>query len=468
MSEVSLEEFQMGEISRLEELVDQRSLKDLVTSFVELFRLPIRVFSEQGTLLSGNVKQSELDEYLSQDPIGKVKVREIIELIREASTKRVPEVVLCFSGARYLVVPIMVDGRRLGRYIMGPYLDSDLKEVPPTLVEAAASLEPAQVRELLLKMPRAGSKTVSQIAQHLSTTLDLILFNGQKALLTSNMHLASVRESFRDLQETNAELTKAYEGLKELDRLKSNFLATVSHELRTPLTSIIGYSEMLKEGLAGPIEGEQREFVETIHEKGHQLLELITGLLDLTKLDSGTLSMEKHEVEAKDLLADVVSTLAPTAFKRQVTLNAKADSAIPALYADPVRLRQVLLNLTENALKFTPSGGTVELSARLVQIARDPAEDGDGHVLMAARQTALELRVADSGIGIPDEEKEKIFAAFYQVDSSSTREAGGTGLGLSIVKRILEAHRGQVRVENNQPRGTVMVVTIPYRKGTLS
>jgi signal transduction histidine kinase len=125
------------------------------------------------------------------------------------------------------------------------------------------------------------------------------------------MHLLSVRESYRELQDKNTSLQQAFDRLKELDRLKSNFLATVSHELRTPLTSIIGYSEMLKEGLAGGLSSEQTEYVTTIFEKGNQLLELITGLLDLSKLESGTLQMRSSEVDLSRLIDDVLSTLTP-------------------------------------------------------------------------------------------------------------------------------------------------------------
>jgi signal transduction histidine kinase len=317
-------------------------------------------------------------------------------------------------------------------------------------------------------MPRAREDTVRQIARHLRGTLDLILFSGHKALLTSSMHLASVRESFRDLQEKNGKLQEAYDRLKELDRLKSNFLATVSHELRTPLTSIIGYSEMLAEGIAGEMSGEQRDFVRTIHEKGEQLLELISGLLDLSKLESGTLAMRKTDVEVEHLITDVVQTVSPTARKRGVVVTGDVGEDVPKLWGDPTRLRQVLLNLTDNALKFTPEGGTVTITARATSVELEPGDDDGGLVLLRSKQPAVEIRVSDTGIGIPDDEKTKVFDAFYQVDSSSTRAVGGTGLGLSIVKRLVEGHEGRVTILDNQPQGAVFVVVIPCRRPTMS
>jgi signal transduction histidine kinase len=317
-------------------------------------------------------------------------------------------------------------------------------------------------------MPAAREEAVRHIGQHLRATLDLCLFSGHKALLASNMHLASMRESYRSLEVKNLELQEAFDRLKELDRLKSNFLATVSHELRTPLTSIIGYSEMLGEGIAGPLAGDQIEFVRTIHQKGEQLLELITGLLDLSKLESGTLAMKRRRVDVSTIVKDVAETLSPRAMKAGVSLEQQLEPAIPELYADPNRLRQVILNLAENALKFTPAGGRVTLGARAVTLMpeSDP-DEGGGVVLLAARQPAVALTVADTGIGIADGEKIKVFDPFYQVDSSSTREVEGTGLGLSIVKRLVDAHGGFVRIEDNQPQGARFVVTIPCRRATL-
>jgi signal transduction histidine kinase len=282
------------------------------------------------------------------------------------------------------------------------------------------------------------------------------------------MHLATVRDSYRELQDKTTKLQQAYDRLKELDRLKSNFLATVSHELRTPLTSIIGYSEMLVEGIAGDMTDEQREFVRTIREKGEQLLGLIKGLLDLSKLESGTMSMRKQNVDVRGLIQDVAQTLTPTARKKGVDLSVSVASALPPLWADPERIRQILLNLTENAVKFTPLGGKVMLSAELGSMESTSDADGGGLVLLSTKRSAIELRVTDTGIGIPEDERPRVFDAFYQVDSSSTREQGGTGLGLSIVKRLAEAHDGTVRIESNFPTGSVFVVQLPNRRASIA
>jgi signal transduction histidine kinase len=274
-----------------------------------------------------------------------------------------------------------------------------------------------------------------------------------------------VRENYRDLAEKNARLQEAYDKLKELDRLKSNFLATVSHELRTPLTSIIGYSEMLQAGIAGEMTEEQSGFVETIRSKGELLLSLITSLLDLNKLERGQLSIDPELVDPHAVLAEVQETYLPEAEKKHIKLEIECPPGLPELSADPVRLRQILINLAGNALKFTPEHGRVKLSAALAQITLHDADDDDGDglgaALMLAPEPAIEFKVTDSGIGIPPEHLSKIFDAFYQVDGSSTREYGGAGLGLAITKNLVDAHHGTIRVESRPNHGSTFSVILP-------
>jgi two-component system, NarL family, sensor histidine kinase BarA len=464
----TFEELTLGSGATLEELVDRQALQEMVDSFYELFRVPLRVLSDESGQLAGVPTEPEIYEYLKQYPKGRRRVLETLEAVRAADPAVGEDVDYdCFTGMCYLISSIGHDGRRIGRLLLGPFLPPTVRQVPIELLDADTGVDKEKIKELLAKMPRAQKKTVVQIARHLQRTLDLILFSGHKALLTSSMHLASVRESFRELEEKNRGLQEAFDRLKELDRLKSNFLATVSHELRTPLTSIIGYSEMLTEGIAGPLAPEQREFAATIHEKGRQLLELISGLLDLSKLESGTLAMRRTEVSIEPIVMDVLQTLAPLAREKRVELRVDLQPALPAVLGDSTRLRQVLLNLAENALKFTPAAGCVTIRCEAALVSSRP-EGEDGMILLAARQPALRISVIDTGVGIADVEKNKVFDAFYQVDSGSTREAGGTGLGLSIVKRLVEAHQGTVRIEDNAPAGAIFVVTIPLRHATIS
>ena len=368
------------------------------------------------------------------------------------------------TGERYVVIALRYDGRPLGRAVIGPYLLLADDTYPQALAKCDPLIVSDRIDQAWRQLPRSKDIGITQLLRHLRSILGLVLFSGHRALLASNMHVASIQESYRELSDKSATLQTAYERLKELDRLKSNFLATVSHELRTPLTSIIGYSEMLVAGIAGDINDEQRDFIGTIHDKGEQLLELIKGLLDLTKLESGTLNLHKLDTPILPILKDIVHTLTPTARNKGVILSATGDAGIPTLWGDAARLRQVFLNLTENAIKFTPRDGHVTLSAQITHVELPMDDEGPAIVLRGVKRPMIEVRVADTGIGIPETERPRVFDAFYQVDSSSTREQGGTGLGLSIVKRLVDAHDGTVEIEQNVPRGAVFVVRIPCKR----
>ncbi len=460
---VSAEDLVMDGRVRLEDLVDRDGLDELCRSFLALFGIPVRIYSTDGALLADATTEQELCAYVNTMPDGRNACAATVGNVRARLPGESGDLVHpCFTGALYRIIALEYDGRRVGRLIVGPFLPANLADVPATLLEVDRGIQKDRAQTLLGRMPRAKPDTITRIAGHLKAALDLILFSGHKSLVTSKMHLASVRESYRQLEDKTARLQEAFDRLKELDRLKSNFLATVSHELRTPLTSIIGYSEMLSEGLAGEMKPEQAEFVKTIHDNGQHLLSLIMGLLDLSKLESGTMRTKMRTIQIEPVIAEVVSTLTPTARKKGVKLECELADGLAPLRGDPERLRQVFLNLTENALKFTPASGSVTLRARMVSgDGSGDDDDGDGLTLLAPTRARLEVRVADTGIGIPAREREKVFDAFYQVDSSSTREYGGTGLGLSIVKRLVEAHGGTIGIEDNAPKGTQFVVSLP-------
>jgi len=465
----TFDELTLGHGVSLEDLIDRDALGEMVKSFHDLFGVPLRIFSEEGKLLGDSADQIPLYTFLNSVKAGRAALAEVAGKVKNlALSEDGMASYPCATGEHYRVAAIQYDGKRIGRMILGPFVTPAQVDTPQALLALDPELDPARLRELFQAMPRAEDDAVVKLARHLGRTLDVLMFSGHRALLTSNMHLASVRESFRELEDKNDKLQTAFDRLKELDRLKSNFLATVSHELRTPLTSIIGYSEMLVEGLAGEMTSEQHEFVQTIRDKGEQLLQLIKGLLDLSKLESGTMSLRKTQTDILGTLRDVAQTMTPTARKKEVELLVEVENGLPLIWADTERLRQVFLNLTENAIKFTPPQGKVTLSARMTAIEASRPEDAGGVVIMSARRTAIEFRVSDTGIGIPELERDRVFDAFYQVDSSSTREAGGTGLGLSIVRRLIDGHDGTVRITDNTPKGTVFVVTIPVKRATIS
>ncbi len=448
---------------RLEDLVDREAMHGMVASIEQVFGIPLRIVSNSGVSLASSTKEAPLCAMINEEPVGRRACSAIVsEVKRLRVTSSEGASHGCFTGAWYRVVPIEYEGGAIGRVILGPYLPPSVESVPDTLLAADERIDPARAADLLPHMARATEATAELAAKHLVSVLDVILWSGHKALLTSKMHLASMRESYRELSEKNTALEQAYERQQELDKLKSNFLATVSHELRTPLTSILGYSEMLASGIAGELTGPQLDFVQIIQAKSGELLKLIMSLLDLSKLESGTVMMRRSDVVIGAVLTEAASTVAPVSTKKSVTLTVDAPADLPVVLGDPERLRQVFVNLGENAIKFTPQGGTVQIVARQIATPMDDSSDDEpGIVLLAPLRQMVEVRVIDTGIGIPEQERDKVFDPFYQVDQTSTREHGGTGLGLSIVKRLVEAHHGTVHIEGNDPTGAVFVVRLP-------
>jgi two-component system sensor histidine kinase BarA len=448
-----------ADITRLEDVVDKQALAQVCRSFFDLFGISIRVFSRAGSMLSDVHEERAICRYVNSLPNGRRSCSTIVTAVKDLDPENGPIFHTCFTGAVYRVVPIEYHGRRVGRFVVGPYLPAELKEIPRSLVVLDDALDAEAARLHLAEMPRVRAETVERITAHLGGIVDLLLFSSHRAQLASEMHIASVRESYRELAEKNARLQTAYDKLKELDKLKSNFLATVSHELRTPLTSIIGYSEMLESGMAGDLGDEQKEFVETIRSKGEHLLSLITSMLDLGRLEQGSMKLKLEPLDPRALVQDVAKTLTPQAAKKNIKFSVHAAEGLGTIAADAVRLRQVLFNLTENAIKFTPDGGVVHLGA--TESEMESGDGGFGAVLLGAPRRAVAFTVRDTGIGMPEGELSKIFDAFYQIDGSATREHGGAGIGLSIVKRMTEMHGGEVKVKSEVGKGTTFTVEIP-------
>jgi signal transduction histidine kinase len=305
------------------------------------------------------------------------------------------------------------------------------------------------------------SDRLPEIADALTGILGAVLQAGFATWVTSEMHLAASESNFRALQQRNAELERAIAHLREVDQLKSNFLATVSHELRTPLTSIIGFSEMLAKGIAGPLNEEQTEYANTILERGEELLRLITQVLEMSKMEMGTMRLSLEPIELIDVVARAFSAATIPAERARVHLIQELDAGLPPVLIDSDKVQQVLVNLISNAIKFNRSEGHVLVRAELAPMRRPFEEDFFGEEVA----DALRVSVSDTGIGIPDDQLGRIFDAFYQVDSSSTREHGGAGLGLSIVRKLIEAHGGEVWAESMLGVGTTFHFTLPISEG---
>jgi two-component system, NarL family, sensor histidine kinase BarA len=431
----------------LGDLLDGRAFEDVCRSFAELYRVGLKVFDDAGNkLVDVKVGNADFCGYIWTKPAGREQCIATVGQVKNDPLGEEPVAtsVECFSGCRYVVQPILYEGDVLGRVVFGPFVPETLTALPPALTGIGPDFDATLASGFLEKIRRVHPGTAEKILKHFMDLLDVMVFTGHKNLIAAKLHIEAVQDSYRELQEKNRQLEVSYAKLKELDRLKSNFLATMSHELRTPLTSVIGYSEMMLEGLGGPLTAEQREYLGIIMEKGENLLQLITSILDISKIEAGRVRLVLSEVDVGQLMRDAVATVLPLARKKGLKVGCE-PSNLPRLHCDREKLRQCLVNLCSNAVKFTPAGGSITVSG-------EPR--GDARVA---------IHVADTGIGISEEHLPRVFDVFYQVDGSSTREYGGAGLGLAIVKSFVEAHGGAVTLRSILGAGTTFSVELPIR-----
>jgi len=249
--------------------------------------------------------------------------------------------------------------------------------------------------------------------------------------------------------------------IKRLESVRADFVANVSHELRTPLTAIKGYAETLLNGAFKDPATAQR-FLEIIDRHSERLSRLIDDLLTLSNLELGKTEFLKEGIVLADIVNEVFEIVREKAERGGITLVRHCPPELPSLTGDSDRLQQVLVNLVDNAIKYTPTGGMVTVNTRAV---RDPESGTQVHngVMPGTQQPGewIELSVTDTGSGIPEEDLPRLTQRFYRVDKARSRELGGTGLGLAIVKHIVQAHHGFLRIESQLKQGTTVRVFLP-------
>ncbi|MFZ1472702.1 MAG: ATP-binding protein, partial [Anaerolineae bacterium] len=269
------------------------------------------------------------------------------------------------------------------------------------------------------------------------------LLSGQVAVAIVNARL------YEDARLRAEKLAVAYAELKQLDRLKDEFVQTVSHELRTPLTFVCGYVDLLLEDVMGTLNPQQREALSIVSDRAAATVRLVNDIISMQQAE-----MEPRQPQPVDL-ADLVQTCGEsarmTALSHGIEMEVMVAPNLPPVLGDADRLGEVLDNLLANAIKFSPNGGVIRVTA-----APALARLGDGDA-----QTGIEVTIQDQGIGIAADQQTRIWERFYQVDSTKTRRFGGTGLGLAIAKRIIEAHGGVVGVESQLGAGSSFWFIVP-------
>lgn len=332
---------------------------------------------------------------------------------------------------------LVVDGR--GRILM-------VNDALRRLLSLASDVSDRMPLEIIRNAELEGAiRKAIQDGENVALELDLDK-SGEKtievnvvSILTSNRKMAEDSEGIRGAIAVFHDITR----LKQLERIRQDFVANVSHELRTPLTTIKGYAETLLDGALK--EDLAFQFVEVIKRHTDRLTKIVEDLLMLSKIETKEFQLKIEVISLPNFIDDVLDFVKEPAEKKKISLSRNAIPSLLAVQADRGYLEQILINLLDNAIKYTPEGGRVTVSA----VEKDSKD--------------IQFLIEDNGIGIPKEDLSRIFERFYRVDKGRSKEMGGTGLGLSIVKHLVQAHGGRVWVESQPGKGSTFYFTLPNR-----
>ncbi len=337
------------------------------------------------------------------------------------------------TGAAEAAQPMSVEQLvpRLGEYLVRNDYITDA-QLLDALAQQAAAGEGKPTRRIGQTLMEMGAITREALDQAVAQQLMEL----QSALVEANRSLE------KRVTERTAELEAALVKLAEFNQLKANFVANISHELRTPLTQIKGYNVLLSDGALGQVSKEQKEALGITTRAIERLEQLVNDLIGYASTAKGELTLKRRTLALADLITEVMDKSIAKAQRKGVLLSADVPPDLPPVLADDEKLRWVLLQLVDNAVKFTSTGGAVTLQVTLLG-------------------KRLRISVRDTGIGIPSGRREEIFESFRQLDGSSTRRYGGTGLGLALVRRIIEAHGSEMLVESEEGQGSTFAFTLP-------
>jgi signal transduction histidine kinase len=378
-----------------------------------------------------NIKFSQEDQFLdilkNAEPIDffdKLTSQDYIAQSEKLQTaiKFIPDPVFIPFVAQKNLVGLLVLGEKLSR---DRYTNDDLSLLKTLSYQGAIAIQNAVLYEQLRKHTDALEAAYNKLRKTYQESYGTTLPDASEG----------------DLDVAIAILA---DKLSQVDKLKSQFVANVSHDLKTPIASIKGYIDNLLDGIYGELTEKQTRNLKRVQDKCGVLISLINDLLDLSRIESGAITLQAKDVFLRELIEEVVVSLKPQSEEKNISISFSCESNL-CLTADPNRLRQILTNLLDNAVKFTEDGGAVNID-------------------VIDKNNEVEISVSDTGIGIPESEKQKIFDRFYQSTLTTKKVTKGTGLGLAIAKSLVEMHGGQLKVESEIGKGSRFYFTLPASK----
>ena len=423
---------------KLEDLINIPRLQVLMESFYAATDIPCGILDLDGNILVAVGWKDICTKFHRVNPLTEKRCREsdtvcAIKLYQTKKNKYVEY--KCRNGLFDVAFPIIVEDNYLANLFIGQFLyeEPDREFFQKQAEDVGFDVD--SYMGALDKVPILTRKKVDSIMDY---------YDKFSAMLT-DMGLESLKRKRAEeaLQLHAEELANAYEELKSLDKMKDEFLSNVGHELKTPMVSIIGYNELLNEENLGPLNAEQKKATEVVARSSEKLRTLIDSILYLSISNAGKINYVFNPIQISDLIDNVVSDMYPQIKEKRILIKKSVTGNIPLLNGDENYLAQLLVNLIDNAIKFTPSSGSITIAA-------DSKED------------KLHISVEDTGIGIPENLIPNLFQRFYQIDASTTRRYSGTGLGLYICKNIVEAHKGEIWVESEEGNGTKFHITLPF------
>jgi len=360
------------------------------------------------------------DQLTSRDYIAQSESENVSNLPLQTAIKFIPKPVFIPFVAQGNLVGLLILGEKLSK---DRYTNDDLSLLKTLSYQGATAIQNAILYEQLRKRTEALEAAYNNLRETYQESYGTIL----PAASEDDLDIA---------------IEMVADKLSQVDKLKSQFVANVSHDLRTPITSIKGYVDNLLDGIYGELTEKQTRNLGRVQSKCHELISLVNDLLDLSRIESDTIMFRTEEVLLREVVEEVVASLKPQADEKNISVGFSCANDL-GLSADPDRLKQVLTNLMDNAIKFTEDDGVVNVDA-------------------IDKKNEVEISVRDTGIGIPDSEEQQIFDRFYQSAVAEKKGIKGTGLGLAIAKNLVEMHGGQLKVESEPGKGSRFYFTLPY------